>query len=219
MDDARLIETLELFCARICHDLVGPVGAIANGVELLAEDGAALDGEVVALIAGSARSASRRLQFFRGAFGAGNTVSGGQPLEGARALAMPFFEEGKLQLTWPAPPAGLEARADRGRARLILNLLLVAADCLPRGGDLDVDIVPEAADALGVAIRARGAQARLVDEHRAALEPAEAAAPPGSPRAVPAWLARLALDQLGGRIAIDEAPGAVRLSVRLPARR
>jgi histidine phosphotransferase ChpT len=219
MDDARLLETLESFCARICHDLVGPVGAIANGVELLTEDGASLDGEVVALIAGSARSASRRLQFFRGAFGAGNTVSGGQPLEGARALAIPFFEDGKLRLAWPAPPPALEARADRSRARLILNLLLVAADCLPRGGELDVDIVPEAGDELGIAIRAQGNQARLADENRAALGAEGPALPPGSPRAIPAWLARLVLVQLGGRLGVEEQPGSVRLSVRLPARR
>jgi histidine phosphotransferase ChpT len=218
MDHARLLETLESFSARICHDLVGPVGAISNGVELLAEDGGA-DPEVVSLIATSARSASRRLQFFRTAFGAGNTVSGGQAIEGARSLAIAYFEEGKLRLSWPAPQPGVEARADRNRARLVLDLLLVAADCLPRGGEIGVEIVADAADGLAVAIRAEGAQARLPDEQRGAFDAAAAGQPPASPRAVPAWLAGLLLALMGGDLAVEERPGSVALSVLLPARR
>jgi hypothetical protein len=108
MDQARLIEILEIFSARICHDLVGPVGAISNGVELLSEGGMSGDPEVIALIADSARGASRRLQFFRSAFGAGNTVSGGQPIEGARALAMDYFADGRVRIAWPVPGSALE---------------------------------------------------------------------------------------------------------------
>ena len=220
MDKARLIETLEIFSARICHDLVGPVGAISNGVELLAEGDMSGDPEVIALIADSARGASRRLQFFRTAFGAGNTVSGGQPLEGARALAMDYFAGGKIRLVWPVPNSALEVRADRRAARLLLNLLLVAGDCLPRGGVVPVDAVPAPDGGLAVAIRAEGVQARIIDEQRSILAAPEAApdAPPSSPRAVPAWLAALHLSLGAAALAIEDTDGAVSFALRLPAR-
>ncbi len=221
MDQARLIETLEIFSARICHDLVGPVGAISNGVELLSEGGMSGDPEVIALIADSARGASRRLQFFRSAFGAGNTVSGGQPLEGARALAMDFFTDGKVRIAWPVPGSALETRADRRTVRLLLNLLLVAADCLPRGGTVSVDALPAPDGGLAVTIRAEGTQARIVDEQRAILTaPALAAsdAPPPSPRAVPAWLASILCALAAATLAVQEADGAVGFALRLPAR-
>jgi histidine phosphotransferase ChpT len=220
MDHARLIETLEIFSARICHDLVGPVGAISNGVELLSEGGMSGDPEVIALIADSARGASRRLQFFRSAFGAGNTVSGGQPLEGARALAMDYFADGKVRLAWPIPGSALETRADRRTVRLLLNLLLVAADCLPRGGSVAVDALPSADGGLVVTIRAEGTQARIIDEQRAILTVATstADAPPPSPRAVPAWLASIVRTLAAASLAIEDADGTVAFVLRFPAR-
>jgi histidine phosphotransferase ChpT len=220
MDHARLIETLEIFSARICHDLVGPVGAISNGVELLSEAGMSGDPEVIALIADSARGASRRLQFFRSAFGVGNTVSGGQPLEGARALAMDYFADGKVRLAWAIPGSALETRADRRTARLLLNLLLVAADCLPRGGSVAVDALATPDGGLAVTIRAEGTQARIIDEQRAMLTASApgADAPPPSPRAVPAWLASIARSLATASLAVEEADGMVAFVLRLPAR-
>ena len=133
MDDPKLLEVLEVFAARICHDLVGAVGAVSNGVELLSEGGEAADPEVLALISSSARTASRRLQYFRTAFGTGSALSATRPLDGARSLAASFLEEGKVALDWAEPPAAAEAAAGRRAAKAVLNLVIVAADCLPRG--------------------------------------------------------------------------------------
>lgn len=217
MDRTRLLETLGVFAARICHDLVGPVGAISNGTELLADPAMRDDPEVMALIAGSALSASRRLQYFRTAFGSGNALVSGQALAGARALALPYFADGKQRLAWPAPTAELEAQADRRTARLLLSLLLVAAECLPRGGSLLIDTATQADGGLSISLVAEGPQARLPDALREMLGghvPVDV--PPPGPREAPAWLARLVLSEAGGTLGVDEQVSAVALSLRLP---
>lgn len=217
MDRTRLLETLGVFAARICHDLVGPVGAISNGAELLADPAMRDDPEVMALIAGSARSASRRLQYFRTAFGSGNALAPGQALAGARALAISYFTDGKQRLAWPAPTAAIEAQADRRTARLLLSLLLVAAESLPRGGSISVETTAQDQGGLSISLVAEGPQARLPDSLREMLEgnvPIDA--PPPGPREAPAWLARLVLAEGGGTLGIDEQASAVALSLRLP---
>lgn len=214
MDQQQLLETLETFAARICHDLVGAVGAIANGVELLAEGGEAADPEVMALISGSARTASLRLQYFRTAFGTGSALSAVRPLDAARSLASSLLEGGKVDLDWPAPSAGAEAAAGRRAAKLLLNLVLVAMDCLPRGGRVAIDAVP-ADGGLSVTVRAEGVQARIADDHRVVLAGVPVAPAP-SPRGVPSWVARALLDGAQGSLDLSEAEDVVVLALRLP---
>ncbi len=215
MENAQLLETIEIFAARICHDLVGPVGAIANGVELLADDGGRADPEVVQLISSSARSASRRLQYFRTAFGSGNALSQSRALGDARALALALLEDGKVRLDWPAPGPEIEAAGGRKVAKLLLNLVLVASEALPRGGTIRL---AQAAGAAGLRLdlSADGAQARLSDEHRAVLSPDATGGP--SARAIPAWIARLAAEAVDGRVETLESENLVRFSVLVPSR-
>lgn len=212
MDDPKLLEVLEVFAARICHDLVGAVGAVSNGVELLSEGGEAADPEVLALISSSARTASRRLQYFRTAFGTGSALSATRPLDGARSLAASFLEEGKVGLDWPEPPAAAEAAAGRRAAKAILNLVIVAADCLPRGGHVAIEAA--AVDAgLSIRVRAAGAQARLADDHRAALA-ASGGTP--TPRGVPSWIVRALVDAAKGSVDVAEGQDMVVLALRVP---
>ncbi len=130
----------ELLCARLVHDLSGPVGAVANGAELLAEsteDGAGLGemaGEALALLTGSAVAAVARLRFLRVALG----VQAAAPtaLAEARRLAIDYFQKGvsgpdAVALDWPA---AIDPAISMVPARLVLNLLMLARDCLPRGG-------------------------------------------------------------------------------------
>lgn len=213
MENASLLETIEIFAARICHDLVGPVGAIANGVELLADDGGKADPEVVQLISSSARSASRRLQYFRTAFGSGNALSETRALTDARALAVALLEDGKIRLDWSMPSADIEAAGGRKIAKLILNLLLVASESLPRGGTIRVSFTADPA-ALRAEILAEGQQARLPDEQRQAF----AQGPTGGPtaRAVPAWLAQLAAAAVKGELSVREGDNSVRFGAVIP---
>jgi histidine phosphotransferase ChpT len=122
----------ELLAARLCHELVSPVGAVANGVEIL-EDEPEFAVEAAKLIGQSARDARRRLQFYRLAYGAVGEITTGK----ARAVALDLFQSGKPECDWPASlqlPPGLE--------KLTLNLLVVAAECLPRGGTIRLAATP-----------------------------------------------------------------------------
>ena len=136
MDEHQQLDLAELLCARLCHDLAGPVGAVATGAELLAEEGGDA-GEALDLLGSSAAAASQRLRFFRFALGpaakpvaarelcdlATGFLSGSATAGGALAVD---WRDGGVE-PWPAAPA-----------KLLLNLLLVARDCLPRGGRLRV---------------------------------------------------------------------------------
>lgn len=214
MNDEALLAMIESLTARICHDLVGPVGAIANGVELLADDPAKPDPEVIQLIASSARSASQRLQYFRTSFGSGNALSTTRALSDARALALTLNEAGKVTVEFPAPDTDVEAAAGRQVAKILLNLLLVAHECLPRGGGIRVRTTL-GADALQMTIEAEGVQARLADENRAALT-SDPLAHAMSPRGVPARLAQLTAASIGATLRIEERAGRVALIGKFP---
>ena len=217
MNDSASLRLAELLAARVCHDLIGPVGAIANGAELLAEESGRPDPEVVGLIGGSARAASRRLQFFRAAFGTANALSSGRPLAEARALALGLIEEGgKIGLEFASPEPTLEARAGRAAVKALLNLVLIALESLPRGGSVRVDLTGEGAAGLGIAIACDGPQARLAEEIRVALggEPAEP-----TPRTVPAHLVRMLATGAGGRIAVTQQGDTVRMTATFPGPR
>jgi len=146
----------ELLAARLCHELVSPVGAIANGVEILEEEpGFARDAGK--LIAQSARDARRRLQFYRVAYGSTGDVTTAQ----ARGVAAEYFAGGKIGCIWPdALPV------PRGWEKLACNLLVVAAEALPRGGT--IRMAPGADDA-SLAVVAAGAEARLAPSALALL--------------------------------------------------
>jgi histidine phosphotransferase ChpT len=163
--DARL---LELISARLCHDLVGPVSAIGNGVELVTEFGEDMRGEALALIAQSASEAAHRLQFFRIAFGSAAGADGrGLPVaEGrARALALPLG--GRISVDWPSAVPGVEL--ERAELKLLLNLYVVAVDVAVGNGTVRVR-VPGDKDGERFSITVEGAKAALSDEVKRALD-------------------------------------------------
>ena len=133
------LDLAALLCSRVCHDLIGPTAAIVNGLEMLEEEETddatrtfALD-----LIRKSARSASARLQFCRLAFGAAGAAGARIDLGDAQAMARAFVEDGRTRLDWNLPPALLP----KNRVKLLLNLLVIAGQTIPRGGALTVEIV------------------------------------------------------------------------------
>lgn len=135
--DVRL---LELICARLCHDLVGPVSAIGNGVELVTEFGEEIRGEALGLIAQSASEAARRLQFFRIAFGSAAGADGRAiPLAEAWARTKELPLGGRVSLDWPEPKPGV-AELERLTLKLLLNLFLVGVDAASGNGTVKVRI-------------------------------------------------------------------------------
>ncbi|MAS12260.1 MAG: histidine phosphotransferase [Nitratireductor sp.] len=121
-----------LLCSRVCHDIISPVGAINNGLELLDEGGA--DEDAMALIRASAVNASARLQFARIAFGAAGSAGMQIDTGDAQAVATAFIANEKPDLEWH----GTRALLPKNQVKLLLNLLLVANSAIPRGGKLRV---------------------------------------------------------------------------------
>jgi histidine phosphotransferase ChpT len=124
-----------LLCSRVCHDVISPVGAINNGLELLDEGGA--DADAMDLIRTSALNASVRLKFARLAFGASGSVGASIDTGEAERAAKDFAAaEKKTEVTWTGPRAIIA----KNRVKLLLNLFLVAYSSIPRGGVLDITL-------------------------------------------------------------------------------
>jgi histidine phosphotransferase ChpT len=154
------IEALDLaalLCSRVCHDLISPVGAIVNGLEVLEE---AKDEETknfaLDLIQKSAGTASAKLQFCRIAFGAAGSAGAQIDLGDAETISRGFLEDDKTKLAWNLPRALLA----KNRVKLLLNLLLIAGQTIPRGGKLSVDPIG-AGESMGFKVSAAGANAKV----------------------------------------------------------
>ncbi len=151
------LDLAALLCSRVCHDLISPAGAIVNGLEVLEEStdeetrNFALD-----LISKSAKTASARLQFCRMAFGAAGSASAQVDLGDAENVARGFIEDDKIKLSWNLSSAPLP----KNRVKLLLNMILVAAGAIPRGGIVTVegDGPPEE---MTFKVLARGLNARI----------------------------------------------------------
>jgi histidine phosphotransferase ChpT len=163
MDEMKLAALLS---SRLCHDLIGPVGAVNNGVELLAdEDDGTMRDQAMELVANSAQEAGRRLQFYRMAFGAATGMGAEIGLNDARKAAEGLFMQGKTTLHWP-PDDGIPV--DKQVVKLLLNMVLLTGGALARGGDLNVGLTREAGS-LRLRVTAAGPRAAFNDGHRAVL--------------------------------------------------
>jgi histidine phosphotransferase ChpT len=151
------LDLAALLCSRVCHDLISPSGAIVNGLEVLEES---TDEETrsfaLELIKKSARTASARLQFCRIAFGAAGSPTAQIDTGDAENVARGFVEDEKVKLFWNLT----RALVPKNRVKLLLNMMLVAAQAIPRGGIVEVqgDGPPEA---MTFRISARGLNGRI----------------------------------------------------------
>ena len=123
-----------LLSSRICHDIISPVGAINNGLELLDEGGA--DEDAMNLIRQSARNASARLQFARIAYGAAGSAGMLIDTGDAEAVTVAYLKNEKPELTW----TGGRALLPKNKVKLLLNLVLIANAAIPRGGRLSITL-------------------------------------------------------------------------------
>lgn len=157
---ATLLSPLELaayLCSRVCHDVISPVGAITNGLELLDDDSdEQMRGFAMDLIKKSASQASAKLQFARLAFGAAGSAGAEIDLADAQNVAQGFLAGSKAQLTWNAPRVVMP----KNRVKLLLNLLLTAQQAIPRGGSIDVAITGDVASPT-FTLRSCGTNARI----------------------------------------------------------
>jgi histidine phosphotransferase ChpT len=151
------IDLAALLCSRVCHDLISPVGAVVNGIEVMEDDADeqtktfALD-----LIRKSATTASARLQFCRIAFGAAGSAGAAIDLGDAEGVARGMLEDDKTKLKWGLPRVLLP----KNRVKLLLNLLLLGSGTIPRGGNLAIEPIGEG-DTMGFKVTASGLNARI----------------------------------------------------------
>ncbi|MGH6960481.1 MAG: histidine phosphotransferase family protein, partial [Dongiaceae bacterium] len=157
---------LELLASRVCHDLISPIGAVGNGLELIEEGGGDTAGDALQLSVNCVKRASALLEFFRMAYGAAGSDASLR-WDAARGLAAGLLNGSKIALVWPPMPTGLELPP--GAAKLLLNLVLLATDTLPRGGEIAIGVDP-AGNRLTLSVTASGRDARVTEEMGAALK-------------------------------------------------
>jgi len=187
---------LELLCGRLCHELISPVGAINNGVELLDEDDPEFVKEAMTLIGQSARRAGQRLQFYRFAYG---TAGASGSAVDARELVQGLLEGGKVRCVWPAEASALEPPWQR----LALNMLVLALEMLPRGGAVTIKPVEQ-----GVEVAAEGDPINISDDLKSVLAD-EVAADALSARTVHGFYTMRLAEETGARLALA-TPAATR---------
>lgn len=191
------LRVAELLCSRLCHELVSPIGAITNGVELLDEEEPDFLKDAVALIGESARKAGQRLQFYRFAYG--SSGGAGEPAD----LLGGLFEGGKVGLVWQPEASGLL----RDWQKLACNLALLAAEALPRGGTVTVAVAPSSPtgprDAVPIlVVGGEGGAINLPAEIAAGLEQ-RIAVEDLTARNVHACFTAILAEQLGARLRLE----------------
>jgi histidine phosphotransferase ChpT len=186
----------ELLTARLCHDLAGPIAAVGNGAELLDDDDPDFVRQAATLIGDSARTAARRLQLFRFIYGSSAGATAGPP---PHSLAGEYFAGTNVACDFPEAARNLPSE----RQRLACNLLLIAAEGLPRGGRVTLEADASAVMATG---DGEGPSAETGDA-LALKTPADAL----TSRTVGAYFAGLLAGALGFRLRVAAQPGGFRI--------
>lgn len=190
-----------LLCSRLCHDLVSPVGAINNGIELLVdENNADMQEQIIELIQQSARQTSNKLQFFRLSFGLGGGFGMSISIDEARRALTGVFDPDKVQMDWQTTVNALP----KEWMKIILNMALVAGEAIIGNGSLTLSIDNEDETRLRATITAEGQRLILQDSQRSALvediDLLEA-----DPKSIPLAMARLIAQQEGLTLDLDES--------------
>jgi histidine phosphotransferase ChpT len=154
------IEFSALMVSRVCHDLVGPLGAVVNGLEVLEDEtDATMRADALKLVGMSANQALARIQFMRIAFGAAGSAGAELDLGEIGRLVTGLIEGSKVSLDWHAP----QIYWPKDWAKLLMNSTLIGVDCLPRGGVVTVTTNPDPA-APSFKVRAVGMNARALED-------------------------------------------------------
>jgi histidine phosphotransferase ChpT len=157
------IEFAAFLVSRVCHDLVGPLGAVVNGLEVLEEErDPNLRADALKIVGSSAEQALARLQFMRLAFGAAGSAGADIELADVQQVIRPLLAGGRVRVLWLPP----QAAWPKNWAKLLLNAVLIGADCLPRGGTLQIETGPSP---VRLRIVAAGTGARISVETAKAL--------------------------------------------------
>ena len=207
------VDLASLMCSRLCHDLMSPVGALNNGIELLAdEQDPDMRERCLELLAESARASANKLKFFRLAFGAaGGFGEEVDTREAQSAVSGLYGVDRRIELGWMVT----DEKLPKGAVKLLLNRAMIAGDALVRGGRLDVG-AERREDGLEMVIRAEGPRVLVDPKLRETLAKGHADGAV-EPRAAGAWLAHTLAAEAGGTIQLsDPADDILLIGVTLP---
>jgi histidine phosphotransferase ChpT len=159
------LEFAAYLVSRVCHDLVGPLNAVVNGLEVLEEEhDSAMRADALKVVTSSANQALARLQFMRLAFGAMGSAKAELGLGEIHSLICGLLDGGRVAVQWEPPHFSWP----KDWAKLVMNGALIGADCLPRGGLVRIDVSPDPA-VRSFTIVATGTGARVSEETDHAL--------------------------------------------------
>jgi histidine phosphotransferase ChpT len=203
------LDLAALLSSRVCHDVISPVGAIVNGLEVLEEEkDAEMRGHALALIKSSAAEASARLQFCRLAFGAAGSKGSSIDTGDAEQVTRQLLADGRTHLDWSVP----RVLMSKNKVKLLLNLCLIADAAIPRGGVISVSSSGEE-EQLAFRIEAKGVNARVAAIIPSLLE--------GSPedgvvdaRSIQAYYAGLVAQACGLDIVVAASPELVTIEAK-----
>ncbi len=160
------LDLAALLCSRVCHDVISPVGAIVNGLEMMEDEkDADMRSFAMDLIKKSAETASAKLQFCRLAFGGAASTGAMIDTGDAEKVARGLIEDEKVKLAWNVS----RVLMSRSKVKLLLNLCLIAAASVPRGGSVVVTVTGEA-DNVSMRVESRGTMLRVASHVRDLLE-------------------------------------------------
>jgi histidine phosphotransferase ChpT len=155
--ELEALDLAALLCSRVCHDIISPVGAIINGLEVLDENnGEDMKDFAFDLIRRSASQASAKLQFARLAFGAAGSTGAEIDLSDAEKVATGYMQGEKAEFFFQAPRVLMA----KNKVKLLLNLILLAVGAVPRGGSIAV-VVEGDAERPHFTLRSSGPSARI----------------------------------------------------------
>ena len=201
------IDFASFLVSRVCHDLVGPMGAVVNGLEVLEDErDAAMRADALKIVSQSATQALARLQFLRIAFGAAGSAGAELDLGEVGRLVSGLLSGSKVKLEWQA------ARVNwpKDWAKLLMNAALLAADCLPRGGIVRV-LTSETAAPPSFRIDASGPYAKVLEEVDRALH-GDANHAPVDARGIQPYLTFKIAHGLGTRLRLSTREGAIEVA-------
>ena len=192
------VDYASLLCSRLCHDLLSPIGALNNGLELLADEtDPAMRQRCMDLLAESARTSANKLKFFRLAFGAaggfGDMVD---PREAKGAIEGLLSDAKRTTLGWLVEAEALPKPA----IKVLLNLALIANEALVRGGTLDVG-AEENGGLIEIVVKIEGPKILLDPDLRRTLTDGNDDV---TARAAAAWLVHALVAQAGGSVQVVE---------------
>ncbi|MEP6785607.1 MAG: histidine phosphotransferase family protein [Sphingomonadales bacterium] len=188
------VDFASLLCSRLCHDLLSPVGALNNGLELLADEtDPDMRARCLDLLSESARASANKLKFFRLAFGAAGGFGDAVDTREAKAAIEGLYgHDGRIEIGWMVE----ESTMSKTAIKVLLNMVLIAGDALVRGGRLDIGAELDGGKT-EIAVRAEGPRILLDPELRNALTGGISAAEL-TPRAAAAWLVHTLATESGG---------------------